>query len=160
MSEKESNQPFNNSQETYDSRLDRIGSIEKAQQGIVDHLNGHDLGTPRMDTFTDYVDWYVASRKEDRNDIEVSMIKETMRQRRNSVKGYATEEGLLDGIVDDYWFMVRDKSMRDRPGEDPHQKYVRVLKSTQDGTFEDPQQIYAKGLQEIKHQEIIKRQPS
>ena len=39
---------------------------------------------------------------EDRNEIEVAIIKETMRQRRNSVKGYAAEEDLLDGIVDDY----------------------------------------------------------
>jgi hypothetical protein len=138
MSEKETNQSTNSPKETYDTKLDRIGSIEKAQQRIVDHLNGHDLGSPRMDAFTDYVDWYFASRKEDRNEIEVAMIKETMRQRRNSVKGYAAEEGLLDSILDDYFFIAQDTLMRDKPGEAPHEKRARVLKSMRDGTFKDP----------------------
>jgi hypothetical protein len=64
---------------------------EVAKQEIEKYLQDAELGSPRFNAFSDYVDKNYATAFKENNiesQLRLSMIEETIRQRTNGVKGY------------------------------------------------------------------------
>jgi hypothetical protein len=134
----EGHQPVDPSPENDPLKFERV---EKAEQKIIDHLKDTALESPRFQAFADFVDFREATSHMpgERDEIKKAMIEETIRQRKNGVKGYKTEFELIGETTHDYW-----------------QALASFTNSTDEFLARTPKQ-FALGLRTIKDKEIDKR---
>ena len=119
----------------------RIKSEEEGIQEIVEHLRGAELESARFQAFADYADWQNELAKENG---DVKIINETIRQRKNGMREYKKEYDQLPKVIGPYI-----RALRNTLSNEPFNKGFNPL--------ERHSQIFVATLQNIKDQEIDKR---
>ena len=123
-----------------DREQDQFWSEDRGRQKIIESLKGYEQGTPRFEAFCDYVDLLETTRKDSENGIKTAMIEETIRQRKNGVKGYKKEfDSMHYNITGTLWDIIS----HDVPDIPQLQQEANVK--------------YVERLVDIKIQEIDKR---
>jgi hypothetical protein len=113
---------------------------EAKRQNIIEHLKDTPLETPRFQACADSIDLTYESLRANPNNIKLVVIEETIRQRKNGIAGYKK---------DDYWNAM-EETLRNTT-DIPKAIYKNMVRSF-------PIR-FAHNLQEIKDQEIDKRNP-
>jgi hypothetical protein len=135
MSESESSQGINPSKER------ELTPEQKGQQKIVEFLKDSELESPRFQAFTDYADLEYANLSKTlglgapSDAPNIDFVRETIRQRKNGVKGYLREHEQVISVAGDYW-----RAVHDRASNAPR------------GAFD-----FGTGLQDLKYSEIKKK---
>jgi len=162
MSEIEDNQPMNHSTE---ANPPSKAEVESASQKIVDHLDDAGLESARWMAFADYADrdeaFVLSHGDKERKDIRLGLIDETIRQRKNEIKGYKNEDGLLETIVKNYRvaiheYVTKKYSYRENLRKTDMDKYREYTKNDPFPQT-DSYGVSARGLLRIKEHEIDKR---
>jgi hypothetical protein len=90
--------------------------VGNTAQEIVDHLEGAGLESARWKAFADFADReeaiVLAQGDEGRNNIRLALIEETIRQRKNEVKGYKTEYGIFETVGKAYMTAMHEYVMK------------------------------------------------
>jgi hypothetical protein len=160
MAEIEGNQLINPSPE---ANPPSRAELERAEQNIIAHLEGAGLESVRWKAFTDFVDreeaFVQAKGDQKRTDVRLAIIDETIRQRKNELKGYKKEYGLLGPVIREYRVATEEyesknswyKNNLKKTDMDKYREY------TKDEDFpEHWSQVCVRGLQRLKEQELDK----
>ena len=128
------------------NREGELNRVEKAEQTIVERLNGHDIGSIPMNVFTDIADLEDSVAFERGTE---SVIQETIRIDSNRNKAYLIEKIQMDKAISNYRLAVEDESKNARINRD-------IVNDT------ERMRIYVKrklaiNLQELKSRELEKR---
>jgi hypothetical protein len=115
---------------------------QKGRQKIVEYLSNAEIESPRFQAFTDYADLEYANLRETLGALaapsdtpNIDFVRETIRQRKNGVKGYLREHEQVISTAGDYWRAVTD-----------------ISSNPSRGAFD-----FATALQDIKYTEIKKK---
>jgi hypothetical protein len=139
--------------------------LERAAQKIVDHLENAGLDSVRWKAFADYVDREEAAvfsySDEERKDIRLCLIDETIRQRKNEVKGYKKEYDLLETVAKDYIEAMNEHVTKEHAYRESLRKadMGKYTAYTMNQPFFETNRYRGsvRGLVGIKEQEIDKR---